>query len=81
MDPRARWAWDVIAMVAEQYTGNEEAAATLLEARGLKKTYGAREKYLEVLSDANLSLRAGEMVAIVAPSGAGKARFCIYWLR
>jgi len=60
-------------MVAEQYTGNEEAAATLLEARGLKKTYGAREKYLEVLSDANLSLRAGEMVAIVAPSGAGKS--------
>ena len=60
-------------MVAEQHTGNEEAPATLLEARGLKKTYGAREKYLEVLSDANLSLCAGEMVAIVAPSGAGKS--------
>ena len=62
-------------MVTEQHTGNEEAAAILLEARGLKKTYGAREKYLEVLSDANLSLRAGEMVAIVAPSGAGKSTF------
>ena len=60
-------------MVAEQHTGNEDAATTLLEARGLKKTYGAREKYLEVLCDANLSLCAGEMVAIVAPSGAGKS--------
>lgn len=45
----------------------------ILEARGLKKTYGAREKYLEVLADANLKLREGEMVAVVAPSGAGKS--------
>ena len=45
----------------------------ILEARGLKKTYGAREKNLEVLADANLKLREGEMVAVVAPSGAGKS--------
>ena len=45
----------------------------ILEARGLKKTYGAREKYLEVLAEANLKLREGEMVAVVAPSGAGKS--------
>jgi lipoprotein-releasing system ATP-binding protein len=45
----------------------------ILEARGLKKTYGAREKNLEVLVDANLKLREGEMVAVVAPSGAGKS--------
>jgi lipoprotein-releasing system ATP-binding protein len=49
---------------------NEEA---ILEARGLKKTYGAREKNLEVLVDVNLKLGAGEMVAVVAPSGAGKS--------
>ncbi len=48
-------------------------SAVLLEARGVKKTYGAREKNIEVLTDANLSLREGEMVAIVAPSGAGKS--------
>ena len=46
---------------------------TVLEARGLQKTYGAREKNLRVLTDANLKLREGEMVAVVAPSGAGKS--------
>jgi len=45
----------------------------ILEARGLKKTYGAREKNLEVLVDVNLKLGEGEMVAVVAPSGAGKS--------
>ncbi len=45
----------------------------VLEARGLKKVYGAGERKLEILIDANLVLREGEMVAIVAPSGAGKS--------
>jgi len=45
----------------------------ILEARGLKKTYGAGEKSLRVLTDVNLKLREGEMVAVVAPSGAGKS--------
>ena len=45
----------------------------VLEARGLKKTYGSGEKSLQVLTDANLSLQRGEMVAVVAPSGAGKS--------
>ena len=48
-------------------------ASTVMEARSLKKIYGSGEKSLAVLSDANLSLRQGEMVAIVAPSGAGKS--------
>src|SRR3974377_1311174 len=52
-------------------TAKKEEA--ILEARGLKKTYGAREKNLEVLTDANLKLFVGEMVAVVAPSGAGKS--------
>jgi lipoprotein-releasing system ATP-binding protein len=50
-----------------------ESGRSVLEARALKKTYGTREKYLEVLVDANLELREGEMVAVVAPSGAGKS--------
>src|SRR3982074_3767940 len=45
----------------------------VLEARSLKKTYGVGVRSLTVLTDANLSLRRGEMVAIVAPSGAGKS--------
>jgi lipoprotein-releasing system ATP-binding protein len=54
-------------------SGAPQLGETILEARGLKKTYGAREKNLEVLTDATLSLREGEMVAVVAPSGAGKS--------
>ncbi len=48
-------------------------AAIVLESRGLRKTYGSGEKVISVLTDANLSLRQGEMVAVVAPSGAGKS--------
>lgn len=53
--------------------GGRSSAAIVMEARSLKKIYGIREKSFAVLSDANLSLRKGEMVAIVAPSGAGKS--------
>ena len=49
------------------------AVPVVMEARSLKKVYGSGEKSLAVLSDANFSLRKGEMVAIVAPSGAGKS--------
>ena len=45
----------------------------VLEARGLRKTYGSGDRTITVLQDANLSLCEGEMVAIVAPSGAGKS--------
>ena len=51
------------------------APAVVMEARSLKKTYGSGAKSLPVLSDVNLSLHEGEMVAIVAPSGAGKSTF------
>ncbi len=49
------------------------AVPVVMEARSLKKIYGSGAKTLAVLSDANLTLRQGEMVAIVAPSGAGKS--------
>ena len=52
---------------------NVASEEAILEARGLKKSYGSGEKTLQVLSDVNLKLRGGEMVAIVAPSGAGKS--------
>jgi lipoprotein-releasing system ATP-binding protein len=48
-------------------------ASVILQSRGLKKVYGSGEKSVLVLRDANLSLRQGEMAAIVAPSGAGKS--------
>jgi len=49
------------------------SASAILEARNLKKIYGAGDKSLSILTDANLVLQRGEMVAVVAPSGAGKS--------
>ncbi len=54
-------------------TRTAPAPQAVLEARGLKKVYGAGAQAVQVLSDVNLSLLPGEMVAIVAPSGAGKS--------
>jgi lipoprotein-releasing system ATP-binding protein len=51
------------------------SAPIVLEARSLRKVYGSGAKSLPVLTDVNLSLREGEMAAIVAPSGAGKSTF------
>jgi lipoprotein-releasing system ATP-binding protein len=55
--------------------GVRTAAPVVMEARSLKKIYGSGTRILPVLTDANLSLREGEMIAIVAPSGAGKSTF------
>jgi lipoprotein-releasing system ATP-binding protein len=60
-------------MSVEQIAGAAEQQNVVLEARGIKKTYGAGEKKLEILVEANFVLHEGEMVAIVAPSGAGKS--------
>jgi lipoprotein-releasing system ATP-binding protein len=54
-------------------SGTGKIDEPVLEARGLKKTYGAGEKKLEILADVNLKLHEEEMVAVVAPSGAGKS--------
>ncbi|KQW59203.1 ATP-binding cassette domain-containing protein [Ensifer sp. T173] len=43
----------------------------MLEARGLRKNYGA----LEVLKGLDLSLARGEVVALIGPSGSGKSTF------
>jgi lipoprotein-releasing system ATP-binding protein len=63
----------IAAMDSRHNSESVASGRSVLEARGLKKTYGTREKNLEVLVDANLELREGEMVAVVAPSGAGKS--------
>ena len=64
------------AQASASSTGAEQILpAIVMEARSLRKIYGRGEKTLPVLTDVNLSLREGEMVAIVAPSGAGKSTF------
>ncbi len=45
----------------------------VLIAKDIYKSFGAGENRLDVLRGANLSLNAGEMVALVGPSGSGKS--------
>lgn len=45
----------------------------VLELRTVTRTYRTEAGLLPVLRDANLTLHAGEIVALVAPSGAGKS--------
>jgi len=45
----------------------------LLEAQGLSKTYRLGETEIPILENLSLTVRSGEMVAIVGASGAGKS--------
>lgn len=51
----------------------ESAPRIVLEARGLGKAYAQGEQKITVLQGVDLSVRAGEMVAIVGASGSGKS--------
>ena len=42
----------------------------MVKIQGLKKNFGK----LEVLKDINLTICKGEVVAVIGPSGSGKAR-------
>jgi len=46
---------------------------TVLEARGLSKGYGEGAARTEVLRGVDLTVRAGEFLAILGPSGSGKS--------
>jgi len=45
----------------------------VLELRGVSKTYGQEPATVHALAGVDLSVRAGEMVAVMGPSGSGKS--------
>jgi lipoprotein-releasing system ATP-binding protein len=47
--------------------------APVLQLQGLKRAYPSGERVLEVLKGVDLSLRSGEMVGLIGPSGSGKS--------
>ncbi|MDP2619480.1 MAG: ABC transporter ATP-binding protein [Hyphomicrobiales bacterium] len=49
------------------------ATAETLRLNGIRRIYGQGATTIEVLKGADLSIRAGEAVALVGPSGAGKS--------
>jgi putative ABC transport system ATP-binding protein len=48
-------------------------AVSVLELRGVSKTYGQEPAAVHALAGVDLSVRAGEMVAVMGPSGSGKS--------
>src|SRR5579859_2313854 len=47
--------------------------APLLELKGVWREYSSGETLFAALKDINLTVEAGEMIAIVGPSGSGKS--------
>ncbi|MGB3026289.1 ATP-binding cassette domain-containing protein [Paradevosia shaoguanensis] len=52
-------------------TGVDEGE-TIIEARGLKRTYKARKTLVEAVRGVDLTVRKGEIVGFLGPNGAGK---------
>jgi len=52
----------------------------VLQAKGLSRHFEDGSRRVQVLDGVDLSVLAGEMVAIVGASGSGRARCCIAWV-
>ena len=52
---------------------SQSPSQALLELRDVRRGFNQGESRLDVLNGASLSVRAGEMKALVGPSGSGKS--------
>jgi lipoprotein-releasing system ATP-binding protein len=53
--------------------GTKVRSGVLIEARDLRKSYKTGTSEVTVLSGINVSVEAGELIAVIGPSGAGKS--------
>jgi putative ABC transport system ATP-binding protein len=53
--------------------GTADGAPNVLDLRGVSKTYGHEPATVHALAEVDLSVRAGDMVAVMGPSGSGKS--------
>ncbi|MGD0908082.1 MAG: ABC transporter ATP-binding protein [Candidatus Acidiferrales bacterium] len=60
---------------AKAFEKSVARSGVLIEARDLRKSYGAGAAEITVLSGIDVRADAGELIAIVGPSGAGKSTF------
>ena len=47
----------------------------LIEIKKIKKTFNHKNGLIEVFKNVSLNIRAGELVALIGPSGSGKSSF------
>src|SRR5262245_21336139 len=63
-------------MAAAGSSGRTMFEATLaVEARGVTQVFGTGDNAVRALDSVDVSIRRGEMVAIMGPSGSGKSTF------
>ena len=60
-------------MTRPEHGENGHGAVSVLELRGVSKTYGQEPATVHALAGVDLSVRAGELVAVMGPSGSGKS--------
>jgi putative ABC transport system ATP-binding protein len=60
-------------LVGEGAGEETSAALSVLQLRGVSKTYGQEPAQVHALAGVDLSVQAGEMMAVMGPSGSGKS--------